>query len=190
MFALVFVSTDAQVKGQIGGDDPLFTQNDTSTEAVITGDSPVPGGPGFIMVSPFEFKPYSTSYEWGFLGKSVYNPGLSYSHMVAGLNLPDGATITKLTLFYKDNVASDLTLYLFRGSMDNTEYQMAHVLSEDWDTTYRFVSTTSISDPVVNNQVFSYFLYVYFPGNVGQNVLLTNVRIDYGYTTVAPLIMG
>lgn len=55
---LVFVSTDAHVKGQIGGDDNPLSVNEADNQAVITAGSPVPGGPGFIMVSPFEFRPY------------------------------------------------------------------------------------------------------------------------------------
>jgi phytoene/squalene synthetase len=73
---------------------------------------------------------------------------------VAGLTLPHGATITKVTLYFKDNSASDMVLYLFCRNLDNIENQMAHVVSEGAETLFRNLSTTTINYPIVDNQSF------------------------------------
>jgi hypothetical protein len=66
---LTIVSAGSNVKGQIGGDDPLSSQNETGSQAGIEVVIPVPGGHG--LISPFDFKPYHPSYSWDYSGKSL-----------------------------------------------------------------------------------------------------------------------
>lgn len=186
---LIFVSGHSQVQSQIGGDDPLLPQKDAGTQAVITGDGVVPGGPGFVMISPLSFKPYALDDEWAYTMGYLYNPGTSQvSTLTAGLTLPHGATLTKVTLYYKDAVAGSVELRLFQGTSAEGASVLADIHTSESLPTYRYLSTTEIMNPIVDNQNYSYFIAVYLPNNAGTNALLTNARIDYEYPGYLPCI--
>jgi len=190
---LIIVSTDSHVQGQIGGDDSFPSQDESSTEgAVIEGDGIVPGGPGFIMISPFDFKPAQPSYVWSYGGggNGLYNPSASTAIFVTGLTLPHNATLTKLTLYYKDShVSKDFAIILYKGDGVSVLVPMATLETSGEAIAYRYMSTTEIIDSVVDNQNYSYFLYVWFPPDAVETIMLTNVRIDYAYTSDLPLVM-
>ena len=193
---LIFVSTGTHVQGQIGGDDLIFSQDQTGTEGVIEGTGVVPGGPGFIMISPFDFKPlyyheddawsYEFSGHWG-----VFNPSeTDQSWLVAGVTLPHNATITKLTIYYKDSdTTKDFFIGLNRSYIVGDVFSVATLQTSGEATAFRTLSTTEITDRVVDNQNNSYFLSVWFPAGASDSIMLTNVRIDYGYTVYTPTIM-
>lgn len=191
---LIIVSTDSHVQGQIGGDDSLLSQDVTSTQGgTIEGTGIVPGGPGFIMVSPFDFKPAQPSDLWSYGGggNGLYNPNTTDpSDFVTGLTLPHNATLSKLTLYYKDSHPSkNFYIILYKGDGVSALVPMATLETSGEALAYRYMSTTEITDPVVDNQNYSYFLYVWFNADAGEANMLTNVRIDYAYTSDLPLVM-
>lgn len=187
---LGFVSAEANVKGQIGTIDSPFFGNPAVSQSVIEGDGVVPGGPGFMMISPLAFKPTFSTYQWAYSGVGLYNPSTtSNSDFVVGLTLPHNATLTKLTLYYKDDSAQNINVFLYKANGLGAATYISYLVSSGAVPAFRYMSTTEISQPVVDNQNYSYFLEVLFPINVGESIVLTNVRIDYEYTTVAPVIM-
>ena len=190
---LIFGSSDSHVKGQNATFDPPFPISVEGSQAVIEGDGIVPGGPGFIMISPVDFKPFVSYYPWAYsAGVGLFNPStISSSGYVAGLTLPHHATIKKMTLYYKDShVVNNLSLYLYRGDGNGAIILMSFLDTTGDAAAFRYMSTTQFSSPVVDNQTFSYFLYANFPGNVADSIVLTNVRIDYQYTAAVPLVMN
>jgi len=50
-----------------------------------------------------------------------------------------------------------------------------------------YVSTTSITSPVVDNAAYSYLVQANLPPS--NNVGLIAVRIDYGYATLLPTLL-
>jgi len=156
------------------------------------GDGVVPGGPGFIMESVFDFRPYyqNAHNKLEFLGPQVHNPdSSSFSYLVTGITLPHDATITKLTLYYlDDSPVYDLELLLVKNTGIGSSYIMADLLTDGTAVAYRTLSTTDIGSPKVDNQNNSYSLYIYLPPDPGGVLLVTNVRVDYKYTSYTPLI--
>lgn len=191
VLALAIISTHSQVQGQIGGNDASLPKSDTSAQAVVTGDGIVDGGPGFVMVSPFDFRPYSAADQWQYMNTGLINPSLANeSVLVAGLTLPHKASITKLTLYYKDNYApNNMVVSLVRGLGNGAAETMASFTTQGEMTAFRYDSVSLIITPVADNQTFSYFLLLRIPPNAGEKLMLTNVRIDYEYTVYTPTIM-
>lgn len=96
----ILISTNPFVLAQVGIPERA---SETALESEIMLD-PVPGGPGFIMVSVFDFQPYGPSYPQAYTGTGLYNPSVdSLGDSVTGVTLPNGATITKVTMYFKDN---------------------------------------------------------------------------------------
>lgn len=185
---LVFGATIAYVQAQTGG-EPDTLQNALESEIMI---DPVPGGPGFIMINPFAFRPYYTTTPWGYYGIDLYNPSLTdASNMRAALTLPHGATITKVTLYYIDGSSKDLTLFLVRVSGNLNMKYLANVITSGNVPDERVISVEPSAFNIVDNQSFSYYLGANFPASnsVAANLLLINVRIDYAYTVYTPTIM-
>lgn len=149
----------------------------------------VPGGPGFIMINPYQFRPSMNNIPWNFLSWHLYNQSSNeYSYMVAPLNLPHGATITSLTLYFLDNSQKNMSLDLYGASGKNIFRSMASIQTNDQDGTYRNKSETAIKNATVDNQSYSYYLEVIFEPGGSTNLRLTNVRIDYAYNSSLPLI--
>lgn len=189
---MVFSPSGTDVSAQVGVDEgPWFLEN-TAKGGVLMGDGVVPGGPGFIMVSVFDFKPYYSDWNntWEYLGPQVHNPHVSsFSYLVAGLTLPHGATITQLTLYYLDNSAlHNLELYLTQNNGSGSSFTMSSLVTESTAVAYRTLSTTAIDNSTVDNQNNSYSLYLNLPPDPDDELLVTNVRVDYEYTSYTPLI--
>ena len=129
---------------------------------------------------------YEFSGHWG-----VFNPSeTDQSWLVAGVTLPHNATITKLTIYYKDSdTTKDFFIGLNRSYIVGDVFSVATLQTSGEATAFRTLSTTEITDRVVDNQNNSYFLSVWFPAGASDSIMLTNVRIDYGYTVYTPTIM-
>jgi len=160
-------------------------------ESEITLD-PIPDGPGFIMVSPFDFRPYSLTTPWAFDSMPyIYNPSTEDDAVLeAGLTLPHGASITKVTLYFKDNSATNMSLFLDRSEIDGWVYRVATIVTADAQNGYRSVSVpTNTNYNVVDNTTSSYFLELVLPANGSFDLELMNVRIDYAYNSDLPLVI-
>lgn len=189
---LIFVSTDSNVQGQISGDDIFLTQDETGTGGVIEGDGIVPGGPGFIMVSAHDFNSLSNTIEMSFsMGANLRNPSPTEDgNYSTGLTLPHGATITKVTLYYRDNDATENMIVSLSRTFGGGQSGNSAILStSDSVPSFRFLSQTTILYPVIDNQSYSYYLTLHLPADTFSTLLFTSVRIDYGYTASVPLVM-
>jgi|LSQX01.3.fsa_nt_gb hypothetical protein len=184
LFVTFFLSKNSFVKAQPGvepGEELQIEQIEAGVNAEV---NEVPGGPGFIMINPFQFRPRSPSDSWEYISSFLYNPSNEYSSLVAPLNLPHGATITKVTLYYLDNTSSNMGLYLVREEANDKVY-MAYTSSNN---SSKNASDSSINSPIVDNQSYSYYLMLGIDAGWGTDLLLTNVRIDYAYNSNLPLI--
>lgn len=97
------------------------------------------------------------------------NPGT----YLAQVSLPDGALVTKATLYYQDdNAGQAINFYLERTTL-GASIDMATATSAD--TGYKTEDTT-ISNPTVDNFNCSYWAYVYLPTT---NLKVWAVTIEY-----------
>ena len=162
------------------GDDPAAAQ---SLERSVAG------GPGFVMVNPFQFTPYSSTTQWAFTGTNLYNPSSLTVAYIAPLTLPNNVTITQVVAYYYDNAAGSITVYLMRCPVQSGGcIPMAQVSSSGASIEYRYGAINVISNPVVDQQNNSYLLELNIPGSYGTNLRLTGVRVDYANTTFLPIL--
>jgi hypothetical protein len=101
--------------------------------------------------------------------------------MVAQLNLPHGATITSFAVYYWDNAAGDLSVYLDRQFLSSGGYSPAATLvTSGQSASWRSSSTTTIAYPVVDNLNYGYFVYAWAsPWDAGGALKIKGVRIAY-----------
>lgn len=188
---LMAVSIDAKAIAQEsieGGASSI--QGGETIEAEISAD-PVPGGPGFIMVHPTEFIPMSDQGKWQIGGGGyIYNPGTIDTYYEAPVNLPHGATITKMVVYFRDSsVTKDLWAALAKINMDTGAYaQIGYVESTESSVDLQVLEDITISQPIIDNKSNGYWLEISLPGEVSNDLRLRGIRIDYAYAVSLPLV--
>lgn len=150
----------------------------------------VPGGPGFLMISPLQFKPWHPNVMWDFYYLDLYNPGLEYGSYSAALTLPNNINITQVVVYYYDNCAGDLMMRLWLGDQSGGYGLMAETYSSGAINGYRTVSDQVINYPKIDQQNYSYILEVQIPNGFSTNLRLAGVRVDYAYLTSLPLVVN
>ncbi|MBN1641168.1 MAG: hypothetical protein JXA09_08025, partial [Anaerolineae bacterium] len=112
----------------------------------------VVGGEGFVPGSNVD---YANTYGMG--GAYIVSGS---GALVAPVHLPHGAVVTAFTVYYYDNSASDMTVYLYRLDLGKGGYaSMASVATSGASTYYRNGTDTSIGNPTVDNTAYSYHVY-------------------------------
>lgn len=154
-------------------------------------NEPVPGGPGYIMISPFQFKPYVSGDDSGYWLFQLYNPDAVTKAYATALILPDGAIITRMVVYYYSTTVTSLSVYLMLCAVDsNNCYYMAQVNTTN-DGGISNKQDATIEIPEVDNQSYYYILEADFNGGAGINLRLMGVRLDYEIpsTTYLPMIV-
>ena len=103
----------------VTGSGVKANENALSTVAVSAVDpEPIPGGPGFISVSTYGFKPYLPTWTMAYSNTWMYNDGATSANYIASVNLPHGANLTKVVFFYYDTIpGGGMDYYLQRVNM-------------------------------------------------------------------------
>jgi len=187
---LAFVYIGFNVGAQSDVESETFPIGENLTESNNINEVVV-GGPGFIMFHATEFIPFSQTFGYAFTNSTgaLWNPDPSNNAYIAPMNLPHGATITKLVVYYFDNSAVDFTTSILRTNMDtNINTLLASASSEGVINAPRVAEDSVVDLPVVDNQSFSYVLRVILPGSQGETLTLRGVRVDYSYPVSLPLI--
>ena len=156
-------------------------------EQSIQGGGPVPGGPGFISVSTFSFKPHNSLMNLSYGNAVMYNAGGSGGIYFAPVNLPHGASLTKVLFFYHDTVTEDMNFYMERVNMFDGSTQVVASATSTGIAGNGYVEST-IFERIINNQLYSYILRVDIPGGVGGGLSLFTIRIDYSYPVYLPTV--
>lgn len=119
------------------------------------------------------------------LGGIPGDPGGYYD---APVILPQGATITRLTLYYRDPGVGQAEAVLIRHQhYSNDATALASVASSDtWTPSFGQVSTTSFGGPlIVDNTLYAYFVALALPA--GGTVWACAVEIEYLAPAQAPV---
>jgi hypothetical protein len=161
---------------------------DTGRIAASAPADPVPGGPGFLMVNAYQFRPYIPDLSEDYFNDELINPGPGSKFYQAALTLPDNVSITGMVVYFYDNVPQDLVVALWRFDPSTGNHlEMATVASSGALVQYRNAADTSIIEPGVDQQSYSYYVEAGMPG-VGNTLRLAAVRIDYGYQAQLPFV--
>lgn len=146
-------------------------------------------GPGFISIPPVAFRPEQDGYDFYIPGHAV-SPGNQFSpNYYAAVYLPHGATVNKLTCYWRDWAPTfDASCELLRMPMNGTFYEtMASAYSSGSSGNVTSSDDTTITSPVVDNSQYSYIVHWYLPWESGNPVYGQNVLIEYGFYDYLPL---
>jgi len=188
---LLVVSGYAYVSAQDEGEGGLTSRSYLGLEGDISSVYDVPGGPGFVMLSPYQFRPLSPADQCSYSGNTIVNQSPGVCTVVAGVTLPHGANITKLTLYVFDgNPSKDIILNFARGDGAGGFAVQAGIntgivgVMPAWDA----ISTTQFLNTQVDNSNYSYMVYAIVPFQSWLDMGFSNVRIDYEYATAIPIL--
>jgi len=153
---------------------------------------PVPGGPAFYSLSSWAFNPEYSDYQYYHGSDYLMNTGTEQNTFGAAISLPNGVTVNRFILFFTDMETSlDLSATLRRYSLTNHSVEtMAQLVSSGDTSGQRYVETTSITSPVIDQQSYSYVVEVSLPPDNDDyvDIAMTDIRIDYGYALSLPLV--
>jgi len=90
---------------------------------------------------------------------------------VAGVQLPHGATVTKLTAYYRDNASGNLTITLHRFLNTGMGWQTMAAVITSGTPAYGGGQDTTISDPVIDDLSYSYCVRAYCPNWPGDDTI-------------------
>jgi hypothetical protein len=141
--------------------------------------APVPGGPKFQMVSAYQFHCATADHSGDYSNDELINNGQEGRFYQAALSLPDNIKINKMIVYFSDNSEQDIIVALWRFDPSNGEHlEMATVSSWGTQGQYLHAADTSVTEPILNQQRYSYYIEVGMPP-AGDALRLAAVRIDY-----------
>ena len=188
---LIFTSVGIPVGAQGSIEDETTYQGEDQTLQGAGINAAIPGGPGFIMVHPSAFIPMDSTMQYSLTGGgALYNPGTINSYYEAAVNLPHGAKVTKVVVYYLDNSSTyDIWVAFAAIGMDIPNLSiMGYLTSTGADTTNRVMEDTTITPDTIDNQSIAYWIEVGLPGDQLADLRIRGVRIDYNYAVDLPLI--
>jgi hypothetical protein len=153
-----------------------------------------PGGPGYLMIHASGFRPSTNDLQYisGLVIQTLPTSPVTAYRYTAPVELPQGATIKQVTLYFRDNdPAQFISVTLWQMGMPSSSASgLATVNSPVAGTTGdTFVQKTLTSSPVVDNQANAYYLDLTLPPNpVINTIFVTGVRIDFQYSGFLPAV--
>ena len=143
-------------------------------------------GHGYVSVSAPAFQPESHTYQYGITSGWVRNLDGDSDYYNAPVQLPHGATLTKLVFFWKDGSAANGYCQLWRVSFSggrglgvaSVDTTGSAGVADSSEVTITMLST-------VDNSQYAYGLIVYLPDS---NVEAFGAIIEYVYSVSLPLV--
>ena len=134
-----------------------------------------------LSIGPSAFVPETDTQDWLIRGTYIQNrAALGLQEFSAAVYLPQGARVTKLTLYgYRDDGLAQLLLQLARSSSAGVVTDMASV-EADWTTGDSSGYDDTITDPVIDNENYSYHLVVTLtPNDAVNDIRFRRAQIDW-----------
>ncbi len=187
---LIFASVGIPVGAQEGIEGGTTSAGEVQTLQGAGTNAAVPGGPGFIMLHPTAFVPMDSATEYQFgPGGVLLNSGSFNGYYVAAVNVPQGATINKVVLYYFDNASDNIVLTFNAINLDVTAIlPLASVTTIGAPPLSGVIGDTTITEHTIDNQSYAYWVEVQIPAGYGTNLTIRGIRIDYSYPVNLPLI--
>jgi hypothetical protein len=184
-------TTDYGVMGLSDSGHGLFGTSTTGYAVYANGDAHVEGDltwqakTSYVSVSAAAFQPYNNILSYSNSGSEVSAGNTVPTTFYAPVQLPHGATVTKVTFYWYDSIDDDEAYCdLRRNALDGTDEWVASMVSKD-AAGAGSTETETINNPVVDNANYAYYLYLYLP-----YVDIDNQTKGYGviieYTFIEP----
>ena len=142
-------------------------------------------GSGYISVAPGAFHPSRDDCDYVNYGTSLYNAtgGCGYA---APVQLPQGATVTKVTAYWADHSASqNVNLFLNRVPHGVVTDETLAWIESSGDSGDGSGQDADIDYAAIDNSLYAYYLWWGLPDTA---VTAKAVVIEYTYSTSLPLI--
>jgi hypothetical protein len=148
--------------------------------------------PNTLYIPGYEFVPSYTSTEADWHGYLIYNYGFptgsNYIYLNKGVNLPNGVSVTGLTCYYYDNLASydftTLIFYLYAKPYTTITPPppMASISAPTSGASAAIQVSTAdtISNPTINNTLNSYFLHARVQASAGYTATTSSDLTVHG----------
>ncbi len=189
LLALCLISNASIANGQAG-------PGPVEGGGQMTATAGIPGGPGYVMVPATAFIPRDNTTLFSRANGVILTTktGSVFYTYDAPVYLPDGATVTKLILYYQDtDVSKNIQIDLWYGPLPgNTGQSMANVVSDNQSNMNPvYKETTTFLYSQVSNQANAYYIKLTLPppSNASVYLNLNGVRIDYQYSANLPAVM-
>ena len=151
-------------------------------QSQLDGKVTKPAGAGRVVIGGHEFRPevYANGMRVDVVRQSLINGGAALDCALAPVDLPDGVTVTRLTLYANDTaLARSMSASLYRNPIGSgVAANMAQTPVSDNTGDQQLVDAT-IVNPVVNNFFYSYVANVCFVSGAG--VRLDDVVVEFTY---------
>ena len=123
-----------------------------------------------VSVSAAAFHPAIDTQDWTFDNRNLYNRlSLDAQSFLAHVQLPQGQTVNELKLYaYRGGSGGDVGIWLYQNDLAGTAAEMATVAA-DWGTGYDSKVDSTIQEPVIDNDTYSYHLKCIIDPNTGVN---------------------
>lgn len=134
---------------------------------------------GYVSIPAAAFRPREDGYDFTNRGTQVSNDDSASDQYYAPVQLPHGATVTKMTFYYSDSSPSNADASLRRTDLPSGgSTTMASVTSQG-DSGPGHAETTAIDPATIDNSAAAYFLRWALPDS---NTIGIAVLIEYTYT--------
>jgi len=130
------------------------------------------GGEGFVPGSNVD---YINTYGNG----GAYIAAATSGGLVAPVHLPQGARVTRLTVYAYDGSGSDMSVWLARLSMATGGYAIVADINTAGAPGYASWTNTAIALPIIDNTTFAYHIYAYSSAWDGGNLRIMGARVTY-----------
>jgi hypothetical protein len=152
--------------------------------------APVPGGPGFVSIGAYEFKPYSQSIDYDYTGGRLYNKAATTEVFLAPVHLPHGAIVSQVVLYYVDNGPLDIRVYFWATPLDSpsAEIKLVDVTTSGASADPKTLIITNFPNGNgIDNQSNAYMISLDLPS--GSSYRIGGARIDYAFPVNLPAVM-
>ena len=170
---------------------PLESQYLTPNTPVFGEDaSPTAAGGslGILSIAAADFRPAVATNSFENHGRFLIHldSTATYGYYYAPLLLPQGATITRFSLVFRDNSTSNLTAKLYRDDDMGMNTQMASLDSSGTflAPSYGSKIATNILQPTIDNSQYAYFVSLEMPesnADPGPLVWFSGISIEFQY---------
>ena len=141
----------------------------------------------YHSIHPSAFRPMTNTHDINSdRFETYYNTTTVWGLLVAPLYLPHGATVTSVSVYFYDNSASaDLYVHFSYKAVGSTTFNLLAALDNTGTPGNSSLTTSSISSPLINNQLYSYCIVAGSQMNPfavnwpGANLKIRDIVITY-----------
>jgi hypothetical protein len=176
------VSGSTGVRGYSASGYAIYSEGDTH----IAGDLTWYTRTSYLSVPAASFIATESSYVYTYThtGQSLASGHAVMYAFVAPLNLPHGATVTKLTLHYYNSSVGEVAhdLWLYEANFALATCEMAYIEGDAYNPGYpctRHDTSITPGCSVVDNSQYYYYLYLHHAGPLSS---IQGAVIEYTYT--------